>query len=145
MRRFLIMSTRSVITLALLAIAIPTLGQVIVSCDGNGIPVPKGVTEPLQLEFGDVYFGYEAFDTFTVTNEGGGTLKGHAFRAETCSPWFSLFREGFPEADTLHFALLTDEAATYTVRFSPPADSAAVENPIPAHCDIVVEYELSLP
>jgi hypothetical protein len=47
-----------------------------VSCTGNGTPPPHCVVSPSNLSFGSVLCGGSAYQSFTITNDGGGTLTG---------------------------------------------------------------------
>jgi hypothetical protein len=83
------------------------------TCDPNPCPVPPECElTPASLDFGEVEVGDSLDLTVTIRNVGGGTLSGT----------LSADCPDFAVAGDSSYALQTDEAAQFTVRFSPSAE-----------------------
>jgi len=92
-------------------------GGASVPLSGNGVtPVPPaiGVT-PSSQAFGDVIVGQSAERSFSVRNNGGGTLTGSA----------SVSGSGYSVTSGGSYSLTAGQTQTVTVRFSPTATGAA--------------------
>lgn len=91
-----------------------------VTATGTGEAAPTCQVEPEALDFGTVAIGSSAELSFTITNNGGGTLNG--FVAAQCDV-FALVAGGGS------YSLRTGQSRTVTVRFTPSGEA-------PAQCTI---------
>ncbi|MFH1687803.1 MAG: choice-of-anchor D domain-containing protein [bacterium] len=83
----------------------------IVDCRGEGLPAPPMcVVTPTVLQFGNVEVGGSATMDFTITNAGGGTLKGDL--SESCDEFAINPSDG-------HYNLSAGESHTVEIEYTP--------------------------
>jgi hypothetical protein len=84
-----------------------------VSCTGTGEePPPVCDVDPTSLDFGSVPVGDSVDLTFTISNNGGGTLSGTA--SESCDDYYLV--------GDASYSLGSGESKEFTVRFKPLSD-----------------------
>jgi hypothetical protein len=81
-----------------------------VGCTGVGVPPAVCSVNPTNLDFGTVDIGQYVDRTFTITNNGGGTLTGTV--SESCN-YYSITSGGGA------YSLTAGQSVTVTVRFQP--------------------------